>query len=45
MKIDSKASLKFTGLMAQNYVAIDFGTPGGVAVENGAFCKPSNSPT
>jgi phospholipid/cholesterol/gamma-HCH transport system substrate-binding protein len=28
VRTDSKASISFTGLMAQNYVSIDFGTPG-----------------
>ena len=28
VKTDSIASVKFTGLLGQNYVAIDFGTPG-----------------
>ena len=27
VKLDSKATIKFTGLMGQNYVDIDFGTP------------------
>ena len=28
VKTDSKASIKFTGLMGQNFVAISFGSPG-----------------
>src|SRR6266699_3472668 len=28
VKTDSKAAVKFTSLFGQNYVAIDFGTPG-----------------
>ena len=44
VKIDSKASLKFTGLMAQNYVAIEFGTPGGVRAEDGAYLQTTEQP-
>ena len=36
VKIDSKASLEFTGLMAQYFVALDFGTPDSVLAEDGA---------
>src|SRR4030095_1991368 len=28
VKTDSKATIKFTGLLGQNFVAIDFGSPG-----------------
>ncbi|HNQ89683.1 MAG TPA: MlaD family protein [Verrucomicrobiota bacterium] len=33
VRTDSKATVKFSGLMGQNYVAIDFGTPGGVPID------------
>lgn len=35
VKTDSKASIKFTGLMGQNFVAIDFGSPGEPKVKDG----------
>jgi phospholipid/cholesterol/gamma-HCH transport system substrate-binding protein len=44
VKIDSKANLEFTGLMAQNYIAIDFGTPGGVRAEEGAYLQTIEGP-
>ncbi len=44
VKTDSKASISFTGLMAQNYVAIDFGTPGAPKVEDGAFLQTTEQP-
>jgi len=33
VKTDSKASIKFVGLMGQNFVSIDFGTPKAVVIE------------
>ena len=33
MKTDSTATIKFTGLMGQNFVAIDFGSPGATACQ------------
>ena len=44
VKTDSKASLKFTGLMAQSFVAIEFGTPGGVRAEDGAYLQTVEQP-
>ena len=35
VKTDSKASVKFTGLMGQNFVAIDFGSPGAAKAKEG----------
>jgi phospholipid/cholesterol/gamma-HCH transport system substrate-binding protein len=35
VKTDSKASIKYTGLMGQNFVNIDFGSPGGVPAQDG----------
>lgn len=33
IRTDSKATVKFSGLMGQNYVAIDFGTPNGIPID------------
>src|SRR5689334_7444280 len=35
VKTDSKASVKFTGLMGQNFVSIDFGSPTAKRLEDG----------
>lgn len=35
VKTDSRASIKFTGLMGQNFVAIDFGSPSAEAAKDG----------
>jgi phospholipid/cholesterol/gamma-HCH transport system substrate-binding protein len=35
VKTDSKAAVKFTGLMGQNFVAIDFGSPDAPKVQDG----------
>lgn len=35
VKTDSKVSIKYTGLMGQNFVAIDFGTPGAARAKEG----------
>jgi phospholipid/cholesterol/gamma-HCH transport system substrate-binding protein len=39
VKTDSKASVKFTGLLGQNFVAIDFGTPSGVPAANNSYLQ------
>jgi phospholipid/cholesterol/gamma-HCH transport system substrate-binding protein len=44
VKTDSKASISFTGLMAQNYIAIDFGAPGSPKVEDGAILQTTEQP-
>jgi phospholipid/cholesterol/gamma-HCH transport system substrate-binding protein len=44
VKTDSKASISFTGLMAQNYVGIDFGTPGAPMAEDGAILQSIEQP-
>jgi phospholipid/cholesterol/gamma-HCH transport system substrate-binding protein len=44
VKTDSKAAIKFTGLMGQNYVDIGFGSPGGVRAEDGAMLESSEQP-
>lgn len=33
IRTDSKATIRFSGLLGQNYVAIDFGTPAGQPIE------------
>ena len=37
MKTDSTATIKFTGLLGQNFVAVDFGTPNGEALKDNQF--------
>jgi phospholipid/cholesterol/gamma-HCH transport system substrate-binding protein len=44
VRTDSKASISFTGLMAQNYVAIDFGSPGAPKIEDGAILQTVEQP-
>ena len=44
VKTDSKASISFTGLMAQNYVSIGFGTPGAPKLEDGAIMETTEQP-
>jgi phospholipid/cholesterol/gamma-HCH transport system substrate-binding protein len=36
VKTDSKASIRFTGLMGQNYVSLEFGSPDAAAAMDGA---------
>jgi len=44
VKTDSKAVIKFTGLMGQNFVAISFGAPGSPKVEEGAVLTTEEQP-
>ena len=44
VRTDSKATVKFTGLMGQNFVAIDFGTSAGVLAVVGAFLQTAEQP-
>jgi len=37
VKTDSSATIKFIGLMGQNFVAVDFGTPRGEALKDNQF--------
>ena len=37
VRTDSLATVKFVGLMGQNYVAVDFGKPGSPRAEEGAY--------
>ena len=44
VKTDSKAVIKFTGLMGQNFVAIDFGTPGAPRAAGGTMLVTEEQP-
>jgi phospholipid/cholesterol/gamma-HCH transport system substrate-binding protein len=44
VRTDSKATIKFTGLMGQNFVSLDFGTPAGVKVSDGAYLQTAEQP-
>lgn len=44
VKTDSKAIVKFTGLMGQNFVAIDFGSPGAQQVVDGTVLTTEEQP-
>ncbi len=44
VKTDCKASVRFTGLMGQNYVSISFGAPGGSKVVDGAMLTTEEQP-
>jgi len=44
VKTDSLATIKFTGLMGQNFVALSFGTPGAVKAENGTVLATVEQP-
>jgi phospholipid/cholesterol/gamma-HCH transport system substrate-binding protein len=43
VKIDSIASLKFTGLMAENYISLSYGSSG-TRAENGAYLQTVEQP-
>lgn len=44
VRTDSKATIKFVGLMGQNFISIDFGTPNGVVAADGAFLQSAEQP-
>lgn len=44
VKLDSIATIKFTGLMGQNFVSIDFGSRDGTAAVNGAIIGSTEQP-
>jgi phospholipid/cholesterol/gamma-HCH transport system substrate-binding protein len=44
VKTDSKATIKFTGLMGQNFVSVDFGSASGVKVEDNAIIPTAEQP-
>jgi phospholipid/cholesterol/gamma-HCH transport system substrate-binding protein len=44
VRTDSVATVKFTGLMGQNFVALDFGSPGAQVADDGAFLSTAEQP-
>lgn len=44
IKTDSKATIRFTGLMGQNFVSLDFGTPGAPKAVGGAILTTTEQP-
>lgn len=44
VKTDSKASVKYTGLMGQNFVNIDFGSPGATKAKDGTELESYEQP-
>jgi phospholipid/cholesterol/gamma-HCH transport system substrate-binding protein len=44
VRTDSVATIKFTGLMGQNYVAIDFGSPGSPLLTDGQNVATAETP-
>ena len=44
IKTDSTATIKFTGLMGQNYIAIDFGSPAAPPAINGSIIASVEQP-
>ncbi|MGA2245433.1 MAG: MlaD family protein [Verrucomicrobiota bacterium] len=44
VKTDSKASVKYTGLMGQNFVNIDFGSPGSIPAQEGTELSTYEQP-
>lgn len=44
VRTDSQATVKFVGLMGQNYVAVDFGKPGSPRAEEGTYLKAEEQP-
>jgi ABC-type transporter Mla subunit MlaD len=44
VRTDSKASIKFTGLMGQNFMAIDFGNQASPVVSTGALLESREQP-
>ena len=44
VKTDSKAIIKFAGLMGQNFVSIDFGSPSSPAAGEGAVLETADQP-
>jgi phospholipid/cholesterol/gamma-HCH transport system substrate-binding protein len=44
IKTDSKATIRFTGLMGQNFVSLDFGTPAAPKAVGGAILSTTEQP-
>ncbi len=44
VRTDSTATIKFTGLMGENFVSLDFGTSKGVKAADGAYLQTAEQP-
>lgn len=44
VRTDSTASVRFTGLMGQSYVAVDFGSPGATVLTEGQYLTTKETP-
>ena len=44
VKTDSTAMVKFTGLMGQNFIALDFGSPGAPPATDDAYLPTKEQP-
>lgn len=44
VRTDSKATIKFVGLMGQNFISVDFGSPAGVVATDGAYLQTAEQP-
>lgn len=44
VRTDSKATIKFTGLMGENFVSLDFGTSAGLKAGDGAYLQTAEQP-
>src|SRR5215813_12700923 len=44
VKTDSTASVKFTGLLSQNFVSVDFGSPGAPVAQEGFYLNTTEQP-
>src|SRR5229473_770965 len=44
VKTDSIATVKFTGLMGQNFVSVEFGSPASPVAEDDAYLKTTEQP-
>ena len=44
LRTDSKATIKFAGLMGQNFISIDGGTPNAPRIEPGGFIEAGSQP-
>jgi phospholipid/cholesterol/gamma-HCH transport system substrate-binding protein len=44
VRTDSKATIKFVGLMGQNFISVDFGTANGVVATDGAYLQSAEQP-
>jgi phospholipid/cholesterol/gamma-HCH transport system substrate-binding protein len=44
VRTDSTATVKFTGLLGQNFIAVDFGSPGSPPAAEGAFLTAAEQP-